>query len=39
MILLMFFIQQEHNELIQSILKINLNNCEVISDDKIKSHI
>ena len=40
MISLLFFIQQKNILNLQTyIKKNNLNNCEVISDNKIKSHI
>ena len=36
----MFFTQQRNFKLMQSFInKSNLSNCEIISDDKIKSHI
>ena len=35
-----FHTNREHNKLIQTYIKINnLSNCEVLSDDKIKSHL
>ena len=39
-IIYVFHSTREHNPLIQSYIKISsLNNCEIISDDKLKAHI